>query len=74
MCTTAATCSPGVVDHIVDRLYTDQLAARRQEDGWQDYLLRLAHGVRQNRAGKEGPRADRDSNELFAWLLGPPRL
>lgn len=36
----------GVVDHIVDRLYTDQLAARRQEDGWEDYLLRLAHGVR----------------------------
>ncbi|WP_217160418.1 TetR/AcrR family transcriptional regulator [[Mycobacterium] fortunisiensis] len=37
----------GVVNHIVDRLYTDQLAARRQEDGWQDFLLRLAHGVRQ---------------------------
>ncbi|MFB1299322.1 TetR/AcrR family transcriptional regulator [Mycobacterium sp. pW049] len=37
----------GIVDHVVDRLYTDQLAARRQEDGWQDYLLRLAHGVRQ---------------------------
>lgn len=37
----------GIVDHLVDRLYTDQLAARRQEDGWQDYLLRLAHGVRQ---------------------------
>lgn len=36
----------GVVDQIVDRLYADQLAARRQEDGWQDYLLRLAHGVR----------------------------
>ncbi|WGI34154.1 TetR/AcrR family transcriptional regulator [Mycolicibacterium aubagnense] len=37
----------GVVDHIVDRLYADQLAARRQEDGWQDYLIRLGHGVRQ---------------------------
>ncbi|WP_175616206.1 TetR/AcrR family transcriptional regulator [Mycobacterium sp. GA-1841] len=37
----------GVVNHIVDRLYADQLAARRQEDGWQDFLLRLAHGVRQ---------------------------
>lgn len=37
----------GVVDHIIDRLYSDQLAARRQEDGWQDYLMRLAHGVRQ---------------------------
>ncbi len=36
----------GVVDHLVDRLYDDQLAARRQEDGWQDYLIRLAHGVR----------------------------
>lgn len=36
----------GIVDHIVDRLYTNQLAARRQEDGWQDYLQRLAHGVR----------------------------
>ncbi len=37
----------GVVDHIIERLYSDQLAARRQEDGWQDYLMRLAHGVRQ---------------------------
>ena len=37
----------GVVDHVVDRLYAEQLAARRQEDGWQDYLIRLAHGVRQ---------------------------
>lgn len=37
----------GVVDRIIDRLYADQLAARRQEDGWQDYLMRLAHGVRQ---------------------------
>jgi AcrR family transcriptional regulator len=37
----------GIVDHIVDRLHADQLAARRQEDGWQDYMLRLAHGVRQ---------------------------
>ncbi len=36
-----------VVNHVVDKLYADQLAARRQEDGWQDYLLRLAHGVRQ---------------------------
>ncbi|WP_029108059.1 TetR/AcrR family transcriptional regulator C-terminal domain-containing protein [Mycobacterium sp. URHD0025] len=37
----------GVVNHIVDRLHTDQLAARRQEDGWQDFLVRLGHGVRQ---------------------------
>lgn len=36
----------GIVDHLVDRLHADQLAARRQEDGWQDYLVRLAHGVR----------------------------
>lgn len=36
----------GVVDHVIDRLYADQLAARRQEDGWQDYLIRLGHGVR----------------------------
>lgn len=36
----------GIVDHIIDRLYADQLAARREEDGWQDYLMRLAHGVR----------------------------
>lgn len=36
----------GIVDHIVDRLHADQLAARRQEDGWQDYLVRLARGVR----------------------------
>ncbi|MGV0806174.1 TetR/AcrR family transcriptional regulator [Mycolicibacterium setense] len=37
----------GVVNHIVDRLHADQLAARRQEDGWQDFLVRLGHGVRQ---------------------------
>jgi AcrR family transcriptional regulator len=36
----------GIVDYLVDQLYDDQLAARRQEDGWQDYLVRLAHGVR----------------------------
>lgn len=36
----------GIVDHIVERLYAEQLAVRRQEDGWQDYLLRLAHAVR----------------------------
>lgn len=38
----------GIVDHLVDKLYDDQLAARRQEDGWQDYLVRLAHGVRRS--------------------------
>lgn len=36
-----------VVSRIIDQLHDDQLAARRQEDGWQDYLVRLAHGVRQ---------------------------
>jgi TetR/AcrR family tetracycline transcriptional repressor len=36
----------GVVDHLLDRLYADQLAARRHEDSWQDYLTRLAHGTR----------------------------
>lgn len=37
----------GMVDHVVGNLHSDQLAARRQEDGWQDFLVRLAHGVRQ---------------------------
>ncbi|ORV33346.1 TetR family transcriptional regulator [Mycobacterium intracellulare subsp. chimaera] len=37
----------GIVDRLVERLHADQLAARRQQDGWQDYLVRLAHGVRQ---------------------------
>lgn len=37
----------GMVDLLVDDLHADQLAARRQEDGWQDFLVRLAHGVRQ---------------------------
>lgn len=37
----------GLVDRLVERLHTEQLAARRRQDGWQDYLVRLAHGVRQ---------------------------
>lgn len=37
----------GMVDLLIGDLHTDQLAARRKEDGWQDFLLRLAHGVRQ---------------------------
>lgn len=38
----------GVVDNIIDALYEDQLASRDVVDGgWQDYLQRLAHGVRQ---------------------------
>ncbi|MEV0247525.1 TetR/AcrR family transcriptional regulator [Nocardia sp. NPDC050712] len=37
----------GMVALLVDDLHADQLAARRQEDGWQDFLVRLAHGVRQ---------------------------
>ncbi|WP_307828528.1 TetR/AcrR family transcriptional regulator [Antrihabitans sp. YC2-6] len=37
----------GVVDNIIDTLYEDQLASRESEDGgWQDYLQRVAHGVR----------------------------
>lgn len=37
----------GMVDLLIGDLHADQLAARRKEDGWQDFLLRLAHGVRQ---------------------------
>ena len=37
----------GVVDHVVDRLHTEHLAARHLNDSWQDYLVGLAHGVRQ---------------------------
>ncbi|MGW5309502.1 TetR/AcrR family transcriptional regulator [Nocardia thailandica] len=37
----------GIVALLVDDLHEHQLAARRQEDGWQDFLVRLAHGVRQ---------------------------
>ena len=37
----------GVVDNLIDDLYEDQLASRDAEDGgWQDYLQRVAHGVR----------------------------
>lgn len=36
----------GVVNHLVDRLHDDQLAIRREEDGWQGFLQHLAHGVR----------------------------
>jgi TetR/AcrR family transcriptional regulator, tetracycline repressor protein len=37
----------GVVDNVIDALYEDQLASRDVGDGrWQDYLQRLAHGVR----------------------------
>ncbi|MFE9578044.1 TetR/AcrR family transcriptional regulator [Nocardia sp. NPDC006044] len=37
----------GMVDVLIGDLHADQLAARRREDGWQDFLVRLAHGVRQ---------------------------
>jgi AcrR family transcriptional regulator len=37
----------GVVDHIVDQLYSDHLVTRNHHHSWQDYLVRLAHGVRQ---------------------------
>lgn len=37
----------GVVDMVIDELYDDQLASRdTQDSGWQDYLQRVAHGVR----------------------------
>ncbi|MFC9437723.1 TetR/AcrR family transcriptional regulator [Nocardia sp. NPDC057030] len=36
----------GMVDVLIGDLHTNQLAARRKEDGWQDFLVRLAHGVR----------------------------
>lgn len=37
-----------IVDRVIDTLYDDQLRSRREEDGgWQDYLQRLAHGVRE---------------------------
>lgn len=37
-----------IVDRVIDTLYDDQLRSRHEEDGgWQDYLQRLAHGVRE---------------------------
>ena len=35
----------GVVEHVIDELYGDP-DVHMQSDNWQDYLVRLAHGVR----------------------------
>jgi AcrR family transcriptional regulator len=36
----------GVVDRIVDEMYDDEKVIGAPRDGWQDFLQRLAHGVR----------------------------
>ena len=36
----------GIVDHVIDGLYGDQVTGMGDHAGWQDYLQRLAHGVR----------------------------
>jgi AcrR family transcriptional regulator len=36
----------GVVDTIVNEMYADSDVIHEPEDGWQDFLQRLAHGVR----------------------------
>lgn len=36
----------GVVDTIVSEMYVDEDVIHRPQDGWQDFLQRLAHGVR----------------------------
>ncbi|MFC7575244.1 TetR/AcrR family transcriptional regulator [Klenkia terrae] len=36
----------GVVDTVVDELFADPDVLLEPEHGWQDYLQRLAHGVR----------------------------
>jgi AcrR family transcriptional regulator len=36
----------GVVESVVDELYGDPDVRSEATDGWQDYLLRLAHGLR----------------------------
>lgn len=35
-----------IVDRVIDTLYDDQLQSRGADGGWQEYLQRLAHGVR----------------------------
>jgi AcrR family transcriptional regulator len=44
-----------VVDHIIDEMYDDDDVISAPRDGWQDFLQRLAHGVR--RAALSHPRA-----------------
>lgn len=36
----------GVVEQVVDEMYADPLVHLLPEDDWQDYVVRLAHGVR----------------------------
>lgn len=36
----------GIVDHVIDGLYGEQVTGMADRAGWQDYLQRLAHGVR----------------------------
>jgi AcrR family transcriptional regulator len=36
----------GIVDHVIDGLYGEQVTGMDDGAGWQDYLQRLAHGVR----------------------------
>jgi AcrR family transcriptional regulator len=36
----------GVVDTIVNEMYVDEDVIHKPQDGWQDFLQRLAHGVR----------------------------
>ena len=38
----------GVVAMLVDEVYVDPEVQRRESDSWQDYLVRLAHGVRRS--------------------------
>ncbi|MGI8993194.1 MAG: TetR/AcrR family transcriptional regulator, partial [Nocardioidaceae bacterium] len=35
-----------VVDHIINEMYNDDDVIDSPQDGWQDFLQRLAHGVR----------------------------
>src|SRR5579859_6400964 len=38
----------GVVELLVDEVYVDPEVQRQESDSWQDYLVRLAHGVRKS--------------------------
>ena len=44
-----------VVEHVVDDLYGDPQVLLAPRDGWQDFLVRLAHGVR--RIARSHPQA-----------------
>ena len=45
----------GVVDHLIDTLKADDEVLDAPRDGWQDFLQRLAHGIR--RLALEHPKA-----------------